>query len=267
MEISVIIPTYRPKNYLWDCLRSIDRQTFDHSNFEVILVLNGEREPYEQQIASFVSGRLSFQCRLIYNEEVGVSAARNCGLDEALGKYICFIDDDDIITEDYLKQLYKYSDSDTVSLSYITAFEDGSEINKPIYITENFQSHHNKIPYTQARRYFYTPWCKMIHRDIIGTRRFDTSLKNGEDALFMLLISDRIKWVRFTDKSAEYRYRQRSTSAFNTPRPLSYHMSNMLQRLIKATRVFFLRPFSYSFSFYIKYMLATVMGCLRQVSS
>jgi len=267
MKISIIIPTYHPKGYLWNCLESIDTQTFNHAHYEVLIVLNGEREPYEQQILSYLSQHTSLPCRLIYNDEAGVGAARNRGIDEAHGTYICFIDDDDIITPDYLQQLYDLAAPDTVPLSYITAFDDGTTDFHPIFITENFQLHHAPIPYTQARRYFYSPCCKLIHRDIIGTRRFDKSLKNGEDALYMLLLSDRIRWVRFTDKSAEYRYRQRPTSASKAHRSAFYHISNMLQCQIKATRIILSHPFSYSFSFYIRYLLATIMGCVRHLRS
>ncbi|MFR2976561.1 MAG: glycosyltransferase family 2 protein [Segatella copri] len=49
-KISVIIPTYAPKDYLWECLGSLENQTLSKDEFEVILVLNGEREPYESLI-------------------------------------------------------------------------------------------------------------------------------------------------------------------------------------------------------------------------
>ena len=49
-KISVIIPTYTPKDYLWECLGSLENQTLSKDEFEVILVLNGEREPYESLI-------------------------------------------------------------------------------------------------------------------------------------------------------------------------------------------------------------------------
>ena len=48
--ISVIIPSYRPQQHTIDCLESIKQQTLDSSQFEVIVVLNGEREPYEAML-------------------------------------------------------------------------------------------------------------------------------------------------------------------------------------------------------------------------
>ena len=49
-KISVIIPTYLPKDDLWECMDSLENQTLSKDEFEVILVLNGERKPYESNI-------------------------------------------------------------------------------------------------------------------------------------------------------------------------------------------------------------------------
>ena len=265
MKVTIILPTYRPDDYLWECLDSIDNQTLSHDEFELLIVLNGPREPYERQIQAYLSAHPDLSSRLIYNEVAGVSAARNRGLDEARGEYICFIDDDDIITPTYLQSLYELATSDTVPLSYITMFDDGTDQHTPIYITRHYRQDNKKISYKQARRYLYVPYCKIVHRDVIGTCRFDVSLRNGEDALFMFLISDRLRWVRFTGKSAEYRYRRRPTSAFHAHRPASYHIANMLACQSKASRIYFSHPLRYSFTFYLKYMLATFMGCLRHI--
>ena len=54
---------------------------------------------------------------------------------------------------------------------------------------------------------------KLIHRDVIAGRRFDTSFKNGEDALFMFLISNRFRNVDFTNKDCIYYRRYRLGSA------------------------------------------------------
>ena len=53
MKISVIIPTYKPQVYLWECLDTVYAQTFSKKEFEVILVLNGCNEPYNSQIQEY----------------------------------------------------------------------------------------------------------------------------------------------------------------------------------------------------------------------
>ena len=54
MKISVIIPTYKPKSYLWECLDSLVAQTFAKEDFEVVIVLNGCEDPYKSQIEKYI---------------------------------------------------------------------------------------------------------------------------------------------------------------------------------------------------------------------
>lgn len=265
IQISVIIPTYKPEGYLWKCLTALDCQSLDHSRFEVLLVLNGPEEPYASRIRFFLEEHSGLCCRLLYSAGNGVSQARNLGLDEAKGEYICFVDDDDLITDNYLENLLAIAAPDTIALSYVCAFDDKDGTEHPIYISADFKEHQLNVHYVRVRRYLYVCWGKLIHRDIIGNRRFDISLRNGEDSQFMLLVSDRIRKVSFTGADVIYKYRQRPGSAFYVNKSVWYHFSNMIIRLYKATRVYAFRPFSYSFQFYAKYMLATLMGGIRQM--
>lgn len=264
-EISVIIPTYKPEDFLWECLTALDNQTLDHTLFEVLLVLNGPQEPYMSRIESFLKEHTRLTCQVIWSEEKGVSLARNIGLDKAKGRYICFIDDDDLVTDNYLQELLAVATPDTMALSNVCAFDDGDDKERPIYISDDFQENQKDVPYVAARRYFYICWGKAIHKDIIGDRRFDVSLRNGEDCQFMLQISDRVQKVSFTAGNVFYKYRQRSGSAFYGNKSVWYHFTNMLIRLCKATKVYLSAPCRYSFPFYAKYMLATFMGGIRQM--
>ena len=115
MVISVIIPTFQPKSYLKDCLNSLNKQSLSHEMFEILIVLNGKRDPYEEQIRQYISFFPTLSCRLIYYEKNGVSNARNKGLDEAIGEYICFIDDDDMVTESYLDELLAKASEKTIA--------------------------------------------------------------------------------------------------------------------------------------------------------
>jgi len=265
IEVSVIIPTYKPEGFLWECLAALDAQTLDHSRFEVLLILNGPREPYLSQIEAFLDGHPTFLCRVLYSEKNGASLARNKGLEEAQGQYICFIDDDDLVTPDYLSELLAIATPYTIALSYVCAFDDGYKTLRPIYISDDFREEKRNVLFVEVRRYFYVCWGKLIHRDIIQNRRFDNSLKNGEDCQFMFLISDRIQKVSFTGRNVRYMYRQRSGIAFYGNKSIWYHFSNLVLRLCKATKVYLSRPCRYSFRFYITYMMATTMGGIRQM--
>ena len=91
MKISVIIPSYKPKGYLWECLESLYNQTFPSNDFEILLVLNGCCEPYKSQIEEFLKGKDMCNVCLIQTNQLGVSNARNIGLDRAKGDCISLL--------------------------------------------------------------------------------------------------------------------------------------------------------------------------------
>jgi len=97
--ISVIIPSYKPDNYIYRCLESVARQDIDKQRYEVIIVLNGCNEPYYTDIKLFLQQKFQgIKTLLLQTDVAGVSNARNIGLDNAQGEYISFIDDDDWVS-------------------------------------------------------------------------------------------------------------------------------------------------------------------------
>ena len=122
MKISVIIPSYKPQSYILECLDSICGQTFPKSDFEVILVLNGCKEPYDGQLREYISNHPEVQWNFIQTDEGGVSNARNLGLDAAKGEYITFVDDDDYVSGVYLEELYNKAERNTISASNTVAY-------------------------------------------------------------------------------------------------------------------------------------------------
>ena len=103
VRISVIIPIYNVERYIRECLQSVARQSF--SAYEVLMVDDGSTDR-SGRIAQEYADRYS-RFRLIHKENGGLSSARNAGLEQAKGMYVCFVDADDYITEDYLCRLYE----------------------------------------------------------------------------------------------------------------------------------------------------------------
>ena len=124
MKISVIIPSFKPQGYLWQCLDSICNQTFSKGDFELILVLNGCKKPYDEQIKAYIENHTYVNWNYIQTDVPGVSNARNIALNVAKGEYVAFIDDDDYVSPSYLEELYKKASYDCVSLSHPSAFYD-----------------------------------------------------------------------------------------------------------------------------------------------
>ena len=71
--ISVIIPTYRPQAYIWECLLSLATQTLPKNLYEIIIVLNGCNEPFHSQIQQYIIDHLpAHQVQLIQTNTGGV---------------------------------------------------------------------------------------------------------------------------------------------------------------------------------------------------
>lgn len=267
MKISVIIPTYRPQDYLYECLDSLCNQTVKKESFEVIIVLNGCNEPFKTTLQSYIKEHDEVNILFIQTNIGGVSLARNLALDKARGEYITFIDDDDYVSPTYLEELLFKSSHDTIALCYPLQFNDGTKDYKPYYITGNYTKYATlgKQDYKNADSFFSGPVYKLIHRDIIGGRRFDCRFKNGEDTLFMFLISDRFKYIDFTSKNAVYYRRLRSGSETQTKKPVMYIVENRIKLIREFTKIYSSNVSNYSFGFYLNFVMGSFKAMIYNI--
>ena len=231
MRISVIIPTYKPKDYIGECLNSLTNQTFPKTDFEVIIVLNGCDEPWQSEIEDYISINMpDMNVKFLQTNVGGVSNARNIAIDAATGEYVTFIDDDDYVSHGYLEHLFNKADNDTVVLSNTIAFDDYSKRVISDYplsdVYKRCSTTDNVCLSSIARKYFAGPCMKLIPMKCIQARRFDVRFKNGEDSLFMFLISDNIKSIRFSNDEAIYYRRYRESSAITRKGSMKDRMIN-----------------------------------------
>ncbi len=272
LKISVIIPTYKPQGYLWECLDSLVAQTFPKDDFEVILVLNGCTEPYKSAIERYIAEKMQgMKVNFIHTEVGGVSNARNLALDQVKGEFVTFIDDDDFVSPRFLELLYEKADTETISLCYPYAFNDGdmTQINYPITKIYDNQSISGHQFYPRSRNYFSGPCMKLIGMSFIQGRRFDVRFSNGEDSLFVFLISDKFKYVNYTSKDAIYYRRYRTGSAVTSKRKKKDIIQNGIRLFVATTRIWIKSPFKYNFIFYLTrclgYINGIMMYCLGKV--
>lgn len=261
MDVSVIVPTYRPQDYLWECLDSLYRQTLSKESFEVIVVLNGTISPYDEQINQYIRRHPDLNVVFLKTEVGGVSHARNLALDRAKGKYITFVDDDDYLSENCLQEMLSVADQNTVAICYPFAFVDGTAGQQCAYgPTEAYDfciAHNCTTIRSVARKFFSGPCMKLIPTWMIGDRRYDIRFQVGEDSIFMFLISDCIDGVRFTSKSAVYYRRFRKNSALTSQQGLEAYRNN-LRCIIEYSKIYFGKG-HYSFYMYFTRILATCM--------
>lgn len=123
IKISFIIPVYNSEKYLEKCLCSIFNQT--NKNFEIVLVNDGSTDGSQRIIDKFME-KYPKCIKVCFQENQGISAARNRGIDMAEGEYIAFIDNDDLIDKNYVEKVsavIKKTKSDMIIFGYDTMDE------------------------------------------------------------------------------------------------------------------------------------------------
>lgn len=193
--ISVIVPVYNVEKVLYHCIESILNQTFD--DFELILVDDGSTDN-SGKICDEYSEKDN-RIRVIHKPNGGVSSARNAGIEAAKGEYICFVDSDDYLESNYLKELIetkkKYPDFDNVWCGFQTV-EDylksnintvASEYNKDYSFSDL-----SSIMDLCEKWLIQMPWNKLFETKIIKENNllFPPELSLGEDYIFNLRYLD-----------------------------------------------------------------------------
>lgn len=116
MKFSVVIPLYNKEHYIEKTIRSVLAQTCP--DYEVIVVDDGSKDSSLALAKKFEGGNI----RVIAQENQGVSVARNTGILNASGKYICFLDADDEWRPDYLATIQSLTDKYPESAIFVTAY-------------------------------------------------------------------------------------------------------------------------------------------------
>ena len=97
-KVSIIIPVYNAEKYIEECIKSCLAQTYE--NCEIIIVNDGSTDGSENKIKPYFK-----KVKYIRQENMGGSVARNTGLDNASGEYIYFLDSDDVIFPQTIRNL------------------------------------------------------------------------------------------------------------------------------------------------------------------
>lgn len=111
-KVSVIVPVYNVEEYIRECIKSIQVQTY--SNLEIIVVNDGTKDKSIEIIKDLIE--TDSRIRVISQPNQGLSAARNTGIENATGKYVAMIDSDDKIKPDFIKHLFDVVDSQNADI-------------------------------------------------------------------------------------------------------------------------------------------------------
>ena len=127
--VSIVVPVFNAENYIVQTLQSVMDQSF--TDWELILVDDLSTDRSAVLIEEFAREHPEARIRLLYQESnAGAAAARNRGVDEAQGRYIAFLDADDIWYPDKLEKQLNYMQKHEAAFCF-TAYEFGDEEAKP----------------------------------------------------------------------------------------------------------------------------------------
>lgn len=183
--ISVVIPVYNAENTLLTCVNSVLSQ--DYSQIEVILVNDGSEDS---------SGRICDEMalsdkriRVIHQENQGVSAARNAGIEAASGDFLIFVDSDDQMLSGMIKKMYAHSHNKLGMV--ICGYEklvNGRDKTKFIFEKDILESYVKKkdVILIYEKGLLNSPWNKFYKMSLIKEKKikFETWCSMGEDLIF-----------------------------------------------------------------------------------
>jgi glycosyltransferase involved in cell wall biosynthesis len=191
VAVSVVMPIYNTAAFLEEAIESILNQTLQ--DFELILVNDGSTD--ESNLICNIFTQKDQRIKYIYQENSGVSIARNKGLEMAVGEYVFFMDSDDTIDKDFIKS------------SYDIAKRNNSDL---VVIGDYFCNRFQKVRVLST-------WAQLLRMDFLHKYpevRFPENIQPGEDGIFshqLLLLTDHVS----LNPQGIYNYRQHPNQNHN----------------------------------------------------
>lgn len=210
--VSVIIPVYNTAPYLERCLNSVTANTY--RNLEIICVDDGSTDNSLAVLQHLADSDCRIQ--IVTKENGGVSSARNCGLEQATGAYICYLDSDDWIHKDFFITLLQiasaYPFDVTVAGRKYASDMDYSEIDQdivteiPVHTADSIKA--QKIGHLRT----FVTGRLYKHNVVRGLLFLDAP--SGEDSAYNAMLVSNTDTVAFAyiDEPLYYYYQGRSDS-------------------------------------------------------
>lgn len=225
---SVVIPVYNVERYLAETLDSVIEQTIGFDKIQVILVNDGSPDNSEEICLSY---RDRYPDNIVYvkQENAGVSAARNNGINYIRGKYVNFLDSDDCWSKNAFKWVNAFFEKHTDEVDVVGA--------RKKFFDAASGYHHLDYKFSSTRVIDLIANYEMIQMDVtgafikadaIGDHRFSEHLKYGEDAQFInSILLDKCKLGVVKGAVHLYRKRKDESSALqNELRSESYYFDS-----------------------------------------
>lgn len=210
--LSVIIPIYNAEKYLQDTLESIINQSV-FGDLEVILINDGSTDNSMRICNQFAN--LYANIKIIVQNNKGVSVARNSGLNSASGKYVTFLDADDLIDSDLYENELKLIQNCNADIAIV----DFKKVHLDGRVVKYRTSYYKEWDTDNAIKDFYSGIIgnqvveKIFLKETINNVRFLPQYKIGEDMYFMYQAILNAKKIVMDTRICGYHYMVRESSA------------------------------------------------------
>jgi glycosyltransferase involved in cell wall biosynthesis len=174
-KISIIIPIYNAAEYLAECLDSVLAQTL--ADIEVICINDGSKDKSGAVLDEYA--RKDSRITAIHQENAGVSAARNAGLDNVTGQYILFVDSDDTVHPQLCEKVYHAARKDDADL--VVLFSDNLSSKKENIIKKVIQDHNR---FSAENQPLYETDMLLLYYCAVWGRLWNTSYLNEHHIRF-----------------------------------------------------------------------------------
>lgn len=172
--VSIIIPVYNVERFLGECLDSVLVQTF--GDFEAVCVNDGSTDRSPQILEAYAAA--DPRIRIINQENGGLSAARNAGLAHAQGKYVAFLDSDDLLTPDMLEKTVAKAEemqADIVIFDYFVLEDDTGRLGhyRDQAIYADLDGSVFSLSQAPQMAQFIGVWDRLFRRDFLERYHFE----------------------------------------------------------------------------------------------
>lgn len=214
LKISIVVPVYNVDQYLDDCVQSLVEQTY--TNIEIILIDDGSTDS-----SAAICDRWAERDKRIHvkhTDNLGVSHARNIGIELSTGEYIGFVDADDWVEKDTYECLLGEMLCKNVELvgggytrencsgGIVTLRKETARVySREGILKEIFSLKPKKIIWWEL-------WDKLFRADLVKRNRFDESIATSEDKLFFWQVMANVSKFAYVPLF-KYHYRMRDGSA------------------------------------------------------
>ena len=240
--VSVIVPVYNVGAYLQQCLQSIASQSYAH--LEVIVVDDGSTDDSGKIAEEWASRDNRF--RVVHQPNGGLSAARNTALDHATGRYVTFVDSDDLIAPQYVEvlcQLIQESGAQAALCGW-HLYPDGDTVPKPddachsrTYTAAEAANHSRTYTAAEAANHIFyqrkgltqSVCARLYDASVFRDVRFPVGMLY-EDLAVLMPVMQNSRTVVFTPQRLYY-YRQRQGSIITTFNSRRAHILDILEDL------------------------------------